>query len=116
MTKRKREDDDDILDEILNWYYDQFEQQQQQTGEDISDDQLNQHYDQLDQQKLDALHISLPISQQSGGGPVFEFEFKKSSLPQRWKIPHLNGGSKLPLNNHAYHLKAITLEKKLLML
>ena len=96
MTKRKREDDDDILDEILNWYYDQFEQQQQQTGEDISDDQLNQHYDQLDQPKLDALHISLPTSHQSGGGPVFEFEFKKNSRPQRWKIPHLNGGSKPP--------------------
>ena len=72
-------------DEILNWYYHQFKQQQQQTGEDISDDQLNQHYDQLDQQRLDALHLSLPTSQQSGEGPLFEFEFKKSSLPQRWK-------------------------------
>ena len=72
-------------DEILNWYYHQFKQQQQQPGEDVSDDQLNQHYDQLDQQRLDALHFSLPTSQQSGEGPLFEFELKKSSLPQRWK-------------------------------
>ena len=48
--------------------------------------------------------------------PCLNLSSKKAVFHNDGKIPHLNRGSKLPSHNHAYHLKAIMLEKKLLIL